>query len=100
MSGPDPAVRVVVIPALVIAAPPGVPDHVVARSIHPVQSEPEETAMTNLATLLTGSASARGARIAVRHGTTALTYARLDDLSARTAALLQARGVRPGDRVA
>ncbi|WP_371493845.1 AMP-binding protein [Kitasatospora sp. NBC_00374] len=56
--------------------------------------------MTNLATLLTGSASARGARIAVRHGTTALTYARLDDLSARTAALLQARGVRPGDRVA
>ncbi|WP_373300012.1 AMP-binding protein [Streptomyces xantholiticus] len=29
-----------------------------------------------------------------------MTYARLDDLSARTAALLQARGIRPGDRVA
>jgi long-chain acyl-CoA synthetase len=56
--------------------------------------------MPNLATLLTGSASAHGDRIAVRHETTALTYARLDDLSARTAALLQARGVRPGDRVA
>ncbi|MFI1398568.1 long-chain fatty acid--CoA ligase [Streptomyces sp. NPDC020681] len=56
--------------------------------------------MTNLATLLTGSASAHGDRIAVRHETTALTYAQLDDLSARTAALLQAGGVRPGDRVA
>ncbi|MFF3062761.1 long-chain fatty acid--CoA ligase [Streptomyces sp. NPDC057909] len=56
--------------------------------------------MTNLATLLTDSASAHGDRVAVRHETTALTYARLDDLSARTAALLQARGVRPGDRVA
>lgn len=56
--------------------------------------------MTNLATLLTASASAHGDRIAVRHETTALTYARLDDLSARTAALLQTRGVRPGDRVA
>lgn len=29
-----------------------------------------------------------------------LTYAQLDDLTARTAALLQDRGVRPGDRVA
>ncbi|AKJ08537.1 AMP-dependent synthetase [Streptomyces incarnatus] len=56
--------------------------------------------MTNLATLLTGSASEHGDRIAVRHENTALTYAQLDDLSARTAALLRARGVRPGDRVA
>ncbi|MEU8510360.1 long-chain fatty acid--CoA ligase [Kitasatospora sp. NPDC048722] len=56
--------------------------------------------MTNLATLLTGSAYAHGHRIAVRHESTALTYAQLDDLSARTAGLLQARGVRPGDRVA
>ncbi|MFB7181561.1 long-chain fatty acid--CoA ligase [Streptomyces sp. NPDC056257] len=56
--------------------------------------------MTNIATLLTGSASAHGDRIALRHETTALTYARLDDLTARTAALLQDRGVRPGDRVA
>ncbi|KOU26390.1 AMP-dependent synthetase [Streptomyces sp. WM6372] len=56
--------------------------------------------MTNIATLLTGSAAAHADRIAIRHETTALTYAQLDDLSARTAALLQARGVRPGDRVA
>lgn len=56
--------------------------------------------MTNIATLLTGSAAVHADRIAVRHETTALTYARLDDLTARTAALLQDRGVRPGDRVA
>ncbi|MFG2236060.1 long-chain fatty acid--CoA ligase [Streptomyces sp. NPDC048723] len=56
--------------------------------------------MTNIATLLTGSAAAHGDRIALRHATTALTYAQLDDLTARTAALLQDRGVRPGDRVA
>ncbi|MGW6970116.1 long-chain-fatty-acid--CoA ligase [Streptomyces sp. NPDC054952] len=36
----------------------------------------------------------------MRHESTALTYAQLDDLTARTAALLQDRGVRPGDRVA
>ncbi|MFG2715117.1 AMP-binding protein [Streptomyces goshikiensis] len=56
--------------------------------------------MTNIATLLTGSASAHGDRIAIRHEATALTYAQLDELTARTAALLQERGVRPGDRVA
>ncbi|WP_328864035.1 long-chain-fatty-acid--CoA ligase [Streptomyces virginiae] len=56
--------------------------------------------MTNIATLLTGSAAAHGDRIAIRHETTTLTYAQLDDLTARTAALLQDRGVRPGDRVA
>ncbi|MFF2792612.1 AMP-binding protein [Streptomyces sp. NPDC058049] len=56
--------------------------------------------MTNIATLLTGSAAAHADRIAVRHEATALTYAQLDDLTARTAALLQDRGVRPGDRVA
>lgn len=56
--------------------------------------------MTNIATLLTASAAAHGDRIAIRHETTALTYAQLDDLTARTAALLEDRGVRPGDRVA
>ncbi|MEY2272743.1 long-chain fatty acid--CoA ligase [Streptomyces sp. BF23-19] len=49
---------------------------------------------------MTGSAAAHGDRIAIRHETTTLTYAQLDDLTARTAALLQDRGVRPGDRVA
>ncbi|MFD6229385.1 AMP-binding protein [Streptomyces sp. NPDC060232] len=56
--------------------------------------------MTNIATLLTGSTATHGDRIAIRHETTTLTYAQLDDLTARTAALLQDRGVRPGDRVA
>ncbi|GAA5024274.1 long-chain fatty acid--CoA ligase [Kitasatospora paranensis] len=56
--------------------------------------------MTNLATLLTDSAWVHGDRTAVRDGNSALTYARLDDLSARAAALLRDRGVRPGDRVA
>ncbi|MEV6734056.1 AMP-binding protein [Streptomyces sp. NPDC051364] len=36
----------------------------------------------------------------MRHDDTTLTYAELDDASARFAAVLQGRGVRPGDRVA
>ncbi|WP_086828108.1 long-chain fatty acid--CoA ligase [Streptomyces sp. NRRL B-24572] len=56
--------------------------------------------MTNLATFLVDSAAARGDRIAVRHDDSTLTYAELDEASARVAALLRDRGVRPGDRVA
>ncbi|MFI1151147.1 AMP-binding protein [Streptomyces sp. NPDC020817] len=41
--------------------------------------------MTNIATLQTGSAAVHADRIAVRHETTTLTFARLDDLTARTA---------------
>ncbi|MEV8092723.1 long-chain fatty acid--CoA ligase [Kitasatospora sp. NPDC085879] len=55
--------------------------------------------MTNLAGLLVDSAAAHGSRTAVRQGATALGYTELDDLSACAAALLHARGVRPGDRV-
>ncbi|MER6106434.1 long-chain fatty acid--CoA ligase [Streptomyces sp. NPDC001832] len=56
--------------------------------------------MNNLATLLTEAAWADGGRVAVRQEETVLTYARLNDASARIAALLQARGIQPGDRVA
>ncbi|MEV7791945.1 long-chain fatty acid--CoA ligase [Streptomyces sp. NPDC087512] len=56
--------------------------------------------MTNLVTLLTESARARGDGPAVRQGETLLTYARLDDMVARFARLLRDSGVRPGDRVA
>ncbi|MEY9964253.1 long-chain acyl-CoA synthetase [Streptacidiphilus sp. MAP12-16] len=56
--------------------------------------------MTNLASLLAASARTHGGRTAVRQDRTALTYAQLDDASARMARLLHADGVRPGDRVA
>ncbi|SEM50882.1 long-chain-fatty-acid--CoA ligase [Streptacidiphilus jiangxiensis] len=56
--------------------------------------------MTNLASLLIGTAATGPGRTAVRQDDVALGYAELDDLSARTAALLRSRGVRPGDRVA
>lgn len=56
--------------------------------------------MTNLATCLVDSAAAQGDRIAVRHDDSTLTYAQLDDASARVAALLRDRGVQPGDRIA
>ncbi|WP_406863603.1 long-chain fatty acid--CoA ligase [Streptomyces sp. HUAS MG47] len=56
--------------------------------------------MTNLATFLVDSATTHGVRIAVRHDDSTLTYAQLDDASARVAALLRDRGVLPGDRVA
>ncbi|QIY76096.1 long-chain fatty acid--CoA ligase [Streptomyces sp. RLB1-33] len=56
--------------------------------------------MTNLAAFLVDSAAAQGDCIAVRHDDSTLTYAELDDTSARVAALLLDRGLRPGDRVA
>jgi long-chain acyl-CoA synthetase len=55
--------------------------------------------MTSLATLLTESAAQHPDRPAVRLDDRALTYAELDDASARLAALLVDRGVRPGDAV-
>ncbi|MER7808380.1 long-chain fatty acid--CoA ligase [Streptomyces sp900116325] len=56
--------------------------------------------MTNLAAFLVNSAVARRDHVAVCHDDTALTYGELDDLSAGFAAVLQDRGVRPGDRIA
>jgi acyl-CoA synthetase (AMP-forming)/AMP-acid ligase II len=60
----------------------------------------KEIDMTNLARLLVDSALAGPERIAVRQGDTSLTYAELDEASARCATVLHDRGVRPGDRVA
>jgi long-chain acyl-CoA synthetase len=55
--------------------------------------------MPNLADLLTVTAAARPASIAVKRDERALTYAALDAQAARVAGLLRAKGVQPGDRV-
>ena len=55
--------------------------------------------MTNLAQNLAASAARDGAAPAIRLGETVLTFAQLDEASARVAGLLRDRGVRPGDRV-
>ncbi|MFC8256277.1 long-chain fatty acid--CoA ligase [Streptomyces sp. NPDC057291] len=54
----------------------------------------------NLADLLSRTAVTHGTRIAVELGDRSLTYTELDTLAGRVAALLTARGVTPGDRVA
>src|SRR2546421_2422183 len=53
----------------------------------------------NLAQLLTDSAAERADRPALKLDAYTVTYAMLDDGSARVAALLRERGVQPGDRV-
>ena len=55
--------------------------------------------MPNLAELLSRSAAERPDRVAVKLDDSELSYAALDDAAARTAALLRAKGVQPGDRV-
>jgi long-chain acyl-CoA synthetase len=53
----------------------------------------------NLASIVTESAERAADSPAVRLGEAALTYAELDDRSARLAALLRGKGLQPGDRV-
>jgi long-chain acyl-CoA synthetase len=53
----------------------------------------------NLASLLTESAARSPEAAAIRLGELELTYAQLDEASARLASLLRERGVEPGDRV-
>jgi len=53
----------------------------------------------NLFGLVAQSIEPHPQRVAVKAGDTALTYAQLDTLSARAAALLHSAGVQPGDRV-
>jgi len=53
----------------------------------------------NLATIVTESAARVPDAVAVRLGEAALTYAELDESSARLATLLRERGMQPGDRV-
>src|SRR3979409_1886005 len=53
----------------------------------------------NLSDLMTESAARHGDRVAIHQEGVALSYTALDRASALVAGLLQARGVRPGDRV-
>ncbi len=53
----------------------------------------------NLASIVTESAARVPGNAAVRLGQAELTYAELDERSARLAALLRERGLQPGDRV-
>src|SRR3954454_23172563 len=53
----------------------------------------------NLAEILTQSAAAFPDRVAIKLDDAELTYAALDEASARVAGMLHERGVRPGDRV-
>jgi long-chain acyl-CoA synthetase len=53
----------------------------------------------NLASIVTESAAQAPQRPAVRLGDAELTYAGLDDRSARLATLLREKGLQPGDRV-
>ncbi|MGW4851727.1 long-chain-fatty-acid--CoA ligase [Streptomyces sp. NPDC004288] len=56
--------------------------------------------MANLAGFLVETAGRQPERAALRLGEQVITYAELDERSARAAALLRSEGVRPGDRVA
>ncbi|MEU5952067.1 long-chain fatty acid--CoA ligase [Streptomyces sp. NPDC047525] len=56
--------------------------------------------MTDLSALLARAVRHHADRTAVRQGATRLTYAQLDDLTGRLAALLRTKGLRAGDRVA
>lgn len=56
--------------------------------------------MANLAQFLVETAQRQPGRPALRLGEQIISYAELDERSARAAALLRAEGVRPGDRVA
>ena len=55
--------------------------------------------MTNLAELLTDTAARSPGRTAVKLDERELSYAELDQASARVAGLLHAKGIGPGDRV-
>jgi long-chain acyl-CoA synthetase len=57
------------------------------------------TETTNLAGLLCATAERAADNVALRLGDATLTFAQLDDASARFAALLTDRGIAPGDRV-
>src|SRR5215210_2793755 len=54
---------------------------------------------SNLAGILTDTAAEHGDRPAIKLDDTVVTYAQLDDGSARVAAMLREKGIEPGDRV-
>ncbi len=53
----------------------------------------------NLASILTESSASRGSRVAVKLDESEVSYAQLDEASARVADLLSQRGLEQGDRV-
>jgi long-chain acyl-CoA synthetase len=55
--------------------------------------------MANLASVLTDSAQRVGDRTAIKLDDVEVTYAQLDEGSARVAGLLRQKGIEPGDRV-
>src|SRR5919108_4905454 len=55
--------------------------------------------MPNIADLLSQSAAEHPDRVAIKVDDSELSYAALDEASARAAGLLRAKGVQPGDRV-
>ncbi|MEJ7717499.1 MAG: AMP-binding protein [Thermoleophilaceae bacterium] len=59
----------------------------------------EEHHRMNLASMLTDTAGRHGDRTALKLDDVEVTYAQLDEASARVAALLAAKGAKPGDRV-
>lgn len=66
---------------------------------HAEPTTPSGSESANLADWLIRHATQRPDAAAVKQGPTVLSYAALDDASARVARLLDARGVQPGDRV-
>ena len=70
---------------------PGTDDHPDSRT--------DNGHVTNLAKNLTDTIRAPAGRVAVRVDNAAMTYRALDEASARVAALLHERGLKPGDRI-
>jgi len=66
------------------------------RAAVPVRLAPMSS---NLATIMTSSAEAGPDRPALKLDDTEVSYAALDEASARVAGMLQSKGVEPGDRV-
>ncbi len=66
----------------------------------PQKSSSAEDGGQNLASILTDTAAKHADRIALKLGDTELSYAQLEDASARVAGLIRSKGIEPGDRVA
>jgi long-chain acyl-CoA synthetase len=71
----------------------------VAQAIYRVSENGTREALENLAGNLVATAARHPGLPALRLDDAVMTYAELDDASARIAALLRARGVAPGDRI-
>jgi long-chain acyl-CoA synthetase len=71
----------------------------VAHAIYHVSENGTREALENLAGNLVATAARHPGLPALRLDDAVMTYAELDDASARIAALLRARGVAPGDRI-